>query len=200
MVKAHLRCSGGSFSYEAATYEGLVEFNGEHGYTRARAEQVAQVPPILLYGDSVLCGSGSGESSGPGLPGARLRGSSFGGGRALSFQVNKNGPRAKMVFQASLKERRGAVAISRQVAGSAPPRAFRFDKRLRTATLDPPAPFSGTGSITRSRNSVSAIWTGGLALDFPGRRRTPLTGPRFHTTLVPARLTRNSGSFAEAGF
>lgn len=192
------KCLGGAQTYEPATYEGVIEFNGEEGYTRAREEHVAQLPVWLVFSDHGPCGGGSGEASGPGEPGARLRGVSFAHGRGLSFQVNKNSPKAQAIFTASLKERRGGIRIDRELTGEAPPGAFRFDPHLRTATLSPQAPFSGSASLSRSRNSFSPIWTGDLELAFPGRS-VPLTGSRVHVSLVHARFTRSRGPHAEIG-
>jgi hypothetical protein len=166
----HPKCLGGAWPYEPGTYEGVIEFNGEESYTRAKASRVAQLPDWLVYSGHGPCGSGYGESSGPGEPGARLRGISFAHGRSLSFQVNKNGLKARTVFTASLRERRGGIRIDREVTGVEQPSAFRFDSHLRIATLSPGAPFSGSASLGRSRNSFSPIWTGGLKLTF---RRSP---------------------------
>jgi hypothetical protein len=194
----HPKCLGGPLTYEPGTYEGVIEFNGERGYTQASDDRVAQLPAWLVFASHGACGSGSGETSGPGEPGARLRGSSFAHGRALSFQVNKNSPKAKTVFTASLRERRDGIRIDRELAGEASPSAFHFDPHLRTATLNPPPPFSGSASLSRSRNSYSPIWTGDLKLAFPGHP-VGLAGSGVHVSLVHARLTRNRGPHAEIG-
>jgi hypothetical protein len=181
---------GGAQTYEPGSYEGVIEFNGEEGYTRARENRVAQLPAWLVFSSHGFCGSGYGETSGPGEPGARLRGVSFAGGRSLSFQVNKNSPKARTVFTASLKERLGGIRIDRALSGEASPNAFSFGQNLRTATLSPPAPFSGSASLSRSKNSFSAIWTGDLALDFPGRAAVSLAGGDVHVSLrvdLPSR-------------
>jgi hypothetical protein len=187
-------------TYEPATYEGLIEFNGEEGYTRARVNRVAALPVWLLFlSGRGICGGGYGESIGSDEPGARLRGVSFGHRRSLSFQVNKNGPKAATVFTASLKERRNGIRIDRERHGSAPASAFHFDPLLRTATLSPPSPFSGTASLTRSKNSFGPTWTGNLALDFPGHSAVPIAGPGIHVSLVHARFTRSDGPSAAIG-
>jgi hypothetical protein len=95
------RCLGGSETYEPGTYEGIIEFNGEEGYERARATSPPQMPAwLVLTSPSGRCSRGVyGETSGPGEPGARLRGVSFRRGRSLTFQVNKNGRRTKKLSQ-----------------------------------------------------------------------------------------------------
>jgi hypothetical protein len=197
--KVHPKCFDETVTYEPGTYEGVVEFNGEEGYTRASKRRVAQLPALLLFVGSGSCGSGYGEATGYGEPGARLRGVSFAHGRSLSFQVNKNSPRAKTVFTASLKERHDGTQIDREVAGSAPSSAFRFDHYLQTATLSPHAPFSGSASLSRSKNSFSPIWTGDLKLAFPGRSDISLTSSGVYVSLVHARFTRSNSSSAEIG-
>lgn len=197
--KVHPKCFGETVTYEPGTYEGVIEFNGEEGYTRAKKRRVAQLPALLLFAGSGSCGSGYGEAIGYGEPGARLRGISFAHGRSLSFQVNKNSSQAKAVFTASLKERHDGILIDREVAGSAPSSAFRFDPYLRTATLSPHAPFSGSASLSRSKNSFSPIWTGDLKLAFPGRSAISLTSSGVYVSLVHARFTRSNSPSAEIG-
>jgi len=194
-----IKCGGGdTFTYEPGTYEGVLEFKGEEGYTRVRETQVPLRPLMSSFCDS---GRGSGESIGDDEPGARLRGVSFAHGRTLSFQVNKNRPAGvPTVFEASLRERRGPIRIYREAQGTASPAAFRFDQDLKTATLSPPAPFSGSATLSRNRNSVSPIWTGNLALDFPGRSNVPLAGSSVHVSLVHARFNCGDNGEASIGF
>lgn len=178
-----IRCSHGQkYPYETGVWEGVVEFRGEGGYVSGRATRLPVLPYITSY-----CGSGSGrgESSGPGGPGARLRGKSFARGRVLSFQVNKNHARGRALYEAELKERRDKVAIYRFASGWSPASAFRYDPDLRTATLSPPAPFSGSAHLSRAPNSVTPLWGGDLAIQFPGRRIS-LAAPGMNVHLAHA--------------
>lgn len=191
-----IRCTGGdTFTYEPADYEGIVEFRGEKGFTSVRATRVRALPLI-----SSLCGSGSGrgESRGGDGPGARLKGVSYAHGRALSFQLNKNHQRGRVLFEAEMRERRDRVSIYRAVDGWLPASSFRYDPDLKTATLSPPAPFSGSADLSRARNSVSPLWSGDLAIEFPGRR-VPLTGRGMHVSLVHACVQLFDGPEAETG-
>jgi hypothetical protein len=196
----HPKCLGGPQTYEPGTYEGSVEFTGEHGYTRAVESRVAAIPVWLLFTTSGACGSGGGEATGPGEAGARLRGISFAHDRSLSFQINKNRSTAKTIFTASLKERRHGIRIYRQLAGVAPPNAFRFNRFLRSSTLSPPRPFTGTASLRRTENSTAPTWTGDLSLSFPGRPLVPIAGNSVHVSLVHAHFTKSNGPHAEIGF
>jgi hypothetical protein len=186
-----IKCShGDTFTYEPGIYEGILEFNGEEEYTRVSQTQVPLRPQLTSF-----CGGGRGygESIGPDAPGARLRGVSYAHGRTLSFQVNKNRPGARTVYEASLRERREGIVIDREVWGVAPAAAFRFPHDLQTATLSPTAPFSGSASLSRSRSSISPIWTGSLALDFPGRSNVPLAGSAVHVSLAHAHFSCGEG-------
>jgi hypothetical protein len=189
-------CAGPKFSYEPGVYEGTFEFAGEEGFTRATASSIPFEPgSFFLAGD--CNGSGYGEATGgPDIAGARLKGVSFGHDRILTFQVNKNNPRSRVVYTASVREQLGGVYIYRTIEGSAGPGAFRFDPHLRSARLSPPAPFSGSATARRDRSSLLLSWQGNLVLAFPGHT-IPLAGPSVHVSLVHAHFTRsNSGSVA----
>lgn len=60
--------------------------------------------------------------------------------------------------------------------------SFTFDDPLSSATVTPPAPFSGRGSF-RNGSGGSSSWTGSLSAAFPGVT-VPLTGPSFKAKLV----------------
>jgi hypothetical protein len=178
-----IRCSDGdTFTYEPATYEGIVEFRGDEGFTNARATQVRMLPLLTSF-----CGGGSGrgESRGGDQPGARLNLISYAHGRTVSFQINKNHQRGRALFEAEIRERRDRVSIYRAVEGWLPSSSFRYDRDLTTATLSPPAPFSGSATLSRAPNSVSPLWSGDLTIDFPGRTAR-LAGPGVHASLVHA--------------
>ncbi len=178
-----IRCSKGQkYPYETGVWEGVVEFRGEGGYVHAGATRLPVLPYITSY---CRGGSGRGESRGSDERGARLTGASYAHGRALTFQVNKNGQRSRALFEAKVRERREGVAIYRFASGWLPASAFSFDPHLRTAELNPPPPFSGAASLTRAPNSVVPRWSGDLAIDFPGRTAR-LAGPGVHVSLVHA--------------
>ena len=192
-----IKCSRETFTYEPGVYEGVVEFHGEEGFTRARA---AAVPMAPLFSSFCGGGGGFGESFDPDEPGADLRGLSFAHGRRLAFQVNKNGPRAPTIFSASLKERREGISIYRTVSGTAPPGAFHFDRRLRRARLAPPPPFSGTASLLRTPEAaLFPRWTGNLTIEFPGHD-VPVTGPTVHVSIRHAHFIRSGDADVEIGF
>jgi hypothetical protein len=190
-VRIHASCGQYTEIFEPGEFEGTIDFRGEDGYTTATASGAPLIPEVRALGG---CGNGYGESLGRGIRGARLKGVSFADGRILTFQVNKNRAEGRTLYSASLKERRDGMKIFREVKGLVGPGAFRFDRRLRKATLAPPAPFAGTASTSRSADSVSPLWRGSLTLDFPGHRNFPLAGPDVHVSLNHARRTPGDSS------
>lgn len=192
----HIKCSKQTYPFESGVYEGLVEFEGEGGYTRVEATHIPFQPPVTSFCGGV---SGKGESRGPGLPGARLQGLSFSHGRRLSFQVNKNHPRrGRVPFSATLNERHEGIRIQRSVEGFAPADSFHFDPGLRSAELNLPSPFSGSATLHRRPDSVTPSWTGDLSLDFIGHPGVRLAGPGVYVSLTHACFSYSGESgFAE---
>jgi hypothetical protein len=191
------KCGGPKWSYEPGIYRGVFEFEGEGGYTGATATEVPLDPmPFFLAGG--CHGGGSGESRGPGIPGALLKGISFAHDRILVFQVNKNNRQARTFYSASVREQHEGVYIYRTIEGSAGPSAFSFDRELESATLSPPSPFTGTGTLRRKTNALLPTWNGNLELAFPGHT-IPLAGPSVHVSIQHARLTHNGSSTVAIG-
>jgi hypothetical protein len=110
------------------------------------------------------------------------------------LQANKNRPGKRSRFEAEVHEKRGSVSISRSLSLWVGATAFRYDPLLETATLDPPAPFSGRASFHRGATPANR-WTGDLTVDFPGRSDVPLTGPGVGATLVPSCWNEGAGRF-----
>lgn len=180
-------CGGKSVSFDPGVYEGTIDFHGEEGYTEVEATSVPGDPEFWL---NILCPAfEGGGSSGGSLPGAELhvRNPQLG----PEFSVTKNRPSAPAHFEVVVSEHVNGISIKRYVLMPLPPRTFRYDRRLRTATLHPPAPFAGTGRFVRSRKAGKR-WSGDLTVDMPGRADVPLTGSALRATLVPAEWG-NSG-------
>jgi hypothetical protein len=190
-------CGGPKESFEPGVYEGTFEFHGEGGYTRAVASSVP-LEPAAFFLTRDCNGGGSGESAGTGIPGARLKGLSFAHDRVLTFQVNKNNPRSRVVYSASLREQIDGIYVYRTVEGTAGPAAFHYDPNLRSARLSLPAPFSGSATARRRPGSLLLKWHGNLELAFPGRT-IPLAGPSVHVSLAHAHLTRSNNSSVTVG-
>lgn len=77
----------------------------------------------------------------------------------------------------------GSIGIVRFAIASGPSSAFAFDDRLASATVAPPAPFSGSGVFQHGPGSEKS-WSGSLAVSFLGAPHVPLTGSPFRTQLA----------------
>lgn len=171
---------------EPHVYRGVFEFRGEQGYTEVVA---TDVPEYLQFFLDFICPIAlEGETSGRGLPGARLRAFSRRHDRRVSLQLNKNRPGKATFFSATLVEIRNGIKIERTVSGRQPAAAFEYDPLLRTATVAPSAPFSGVGSFRRSAAAANR-WIGTLSVDFPGKANVPLVGGAFSVRAVHAQKT-----------
>jgi hypothetical protein len=169
-------------SFEPQSYRGNFEFHGEEGFTEATSTAPREYTPFFFQ---LICGSISGEGTGGMLPGARLRLHSRQGPTRVNLQVNKNHPGGRSEFTAEISERRRGIQIQRSAVLLAGAGAFDYDPLLRTATLDPPAPFAGHASFHRSAARANR-WTGNLEVDFPGKADVPLVGGGFGVHLAPA--------------
>jgi hypothetical protein len=76
------------------------------------------------------------------------------------------------------------MLIARAAFAKAPSPAFVFDHARATATVHPPAPFSGEATFARNGHG-SAVWTGSLSVALLGIDPVALAGPAFHGSLRP---------------
>ena len=166
-------------------YEGTIDFHGEEGYTNVEASQAKADSSLLL---SVICPAGKSESGrGPGLPGAEVRVRGKNPARTPSLTVVENDPRAPVQLEAHTYEQRHEIAIKRTIRMKAPRTSFDYDSKLRTATLQPPSPFSGTARFRRIGRRKSR-WSGDLTVDLPGQSGVRLTGRHLRESLFRARF------------
>jgi hypothetical protein len=168
-------------TFEPQRYRGNFEFHGEEGYTSAVTDAPHEYTRFFLW---LICGgAGMGELTEANLPGARLRLHSRSGPYRLDLQANKNRPRARSRFEVEVHEERGKIWISRSTSLWAGAEAFQYDPLLRTATLAPPAPFSGEARFSRGATAANR-WTGNLSVDLPGRSDVPLSSAGTRAALV----------------
>lgn len=79
-------------------------------------------------------------------------------------------------------EESDGLHIFRLAQARIPRSDFLFNGSLSSATISPPAPFSGTGSFQR-KASGSTEWTGSLSASLPGIGAVSLAGPSFQSHL-----------------
>lgn len=185
----HSRCSeGGSVEVQPGSWVGTVDLTGEEGFTHAEGSRLKSIVSPFL--DLICGGVGIGETTGRGMPGARLIARSATKKRTLYLQVNQNRPGGPVRVEASLEERHHGFIASREVVRRYAGDAFDFDPQLQSAALSPPAPFSGHASFNRDAKPHNR-WTGNLVIDFPGRANVPMTGGKFNAALWHARRTED---------
>lgn len=181
-VAATARCGREMISFDSGSYEGKIEFHGEEGYTAVVA---TSVPGSIDYWLSTVCGEGFTTGS---YGNSRARGADLyirNPALGPEMSVHKSRRNAAARISVGVSEFTNGIAIQRFTGLRVPAEDFTFDRRLRTATVRPPAPFSGTASFDRGKKAGQR-WSGDLAIDMPGRADVPLTGSALRATLVPS--------------
>jgi hypothetical protein len=178
----HSRCGGKPISFDSGNYEGTIVFHGELGYTDVEATAAGGSVGFLL---DVVCPGISGVSGPPSLPGAELN-VNAGSRPGPHLKVVKNRPGARANFEVSVDEKRAGIRVTRFAGMFAPADSFEYDPKVQTATVRPPAPFSGVAQFHRNAKPGDR-WTGNLTVDLPGREDVKLAGARFGARLAHAR-------------
>lgn len=184
---------------ELGVFAGHVHFAGERGYvhidvSRARGEVISPIhfdcsdpPPTIRHSSHRTL-----DETGPGIDQldresesghvAVLRAESP--HRAFLAIAVGHPEKAAAYFFGGVRERLGPVRVFRFAAAKAPFSTFAFDHKAGTATVTPPAPFTGSGSFQRNADG-SASWTGALEVPLLGIDPVTLTGPGFEPVLAP---------------
>lgn len=170
---AELGCSR-ALSSAAGYYEGTISFHAQ-GLTSVESSRARGDDGLAL---SVMCAEEPGAEQRP--PGTYLDLS--GGPRRTSLTAFRAKGGGAAQIEAGVTEVREGVVIELGLSIAAGDEAFRH-LELRSATLRPPAPFSGSATFVWNGGRTSL--KGNLRVDFPGRPGVALTGPG-----VRARLGR----------
>jgi hypothetical protein len=176
MSAAELGCSR-DLSSTAGYYEGTISFHAE-GLTAVDASRAKGSVGLAL---SLLCATQL-EEERPTRPGTYLEVS--GGPTAPSLTISQRRHGLATQIEAGISEHRGGVAIERSISVAASSGSF-IHEGLRSATVSPPAPF--TGSATFRRDGSVTSWRGNLRVSFPGRPGVALTGKGVQAQLRRAR-------------
>ncbi len=188
-TKPRRHCLGPDhYTIRAGVFVGTVRFRGEDGYTTAVAHRIlgkSVTPPELVCFDSIQSIL---REFGLSLPSkkkkpkvTRLR---AGWREAVgSTYLEASRKRDEATFVTVHERTEGELAIYRSAYAKAPASSFGAQRSLSQATFRPPAPFTGTGLFRRDSQGTK-LWSGSLAISFPGEPNVPLTGPRFKTQLT----------------
>ncbi|HWC49600.1 MAG TPA: hypothetical protein VG448_12020, partial [Solirubrobacterales bacterium] len=153
-----LPCGRGASLFETGSYEGVIAFEGEEGFTQAIVPELEAEP---LYRDPFVC-VGVEEGYG-GEPGVHLQVLS----RYGTTVVVQNDPGGRVRYDAYAENRIGRIEIGRRIEVFGPSDGFHWSPNLKQATVTPPPPFSGT-AIYRALGGRATHWRGNLKVDFPG--------------------------------
>jgi hypothetical protein len=95
-----------------------------------------------------------------------------------AFDDGKRGPH-KVAVLAILAEEREGMTVARGVQLAARSGAFRWNLKQGTATLRPPAPFTGSATFTRHGHDGHGTWKGSLSMPIFGGESVELAGREF---------------------
>jgi hypothetical protein len=161
---------------------GTIQFVGERGYAQAKAHEAKAT---IEDPKSWYCRYGVRFEPRPRQRDWISKFTTSGDGvyllaRKYRPNVIEDGEVIFLVEAGEIYERipnRPPLTIYRRVSVAAPASAFR-DVHPEHLSLSPPPPFSGTGTLVRTPESVFT-WRGDLSVQFPGIDPIPLAGPGF---------------------
>jgi hypothetical protein len=178
-------CRGGPQITWEGVFTGTVQLHGRYGFRSIHHRSFTKkgtfthtprwvchlpdeaAPPVSRGGNGVLLWAGSCD------------------GRSVNVQSER--PRAGGLAQRSISYsatahiREGRVQIQQDINVPAAPETFSFDEALSTATVSPPAPFHGTGTLARKADGTTT-WSGSLSATILDRQ-VSLAGPGFESDL-----------------
>lgn len=194
-------CRGGPELIRHGVFVGTIRFRGEGGYTEV---DVTHARGTITTVPSQTCTPSGPSKKKPGKrkqsKGAReivFSASSQAGEVQLEATRMQQGLNENLILASSYEAAQG-MTILRSVLVFAPLNAFSFDAPLNSATLSPPAPFSGSAKFERIDDYASR-WEGPLSVSFPGRPGVPLTGRDFSWSLRSQRPSSSATVIAFGG-
>lgn len=104
--------------------------------------------------------------------------------RYVSFLAEEHPRLGTATLRASSSGRRGPVEINRYAKVVVPARLAPFDQGAGTASVDPPAPFTGFARFRAFPGKEAGTWLGPLAVDLPGEPGIHLAGHRYEGSLL----------------
>lgn len=191
-------CDGPPPTLRRGVVRGTIRFRGERDYTQAAAHQA---PAEIEEWARERCRYGT-----PGHHGHRRWTNEFEAfGPEGYFSATKYRPGVlnggRVVFSAFTGSVHRSIGISRHATIVAPASTFQIPEPTtypEHVILTPPAPFTGTGTLSRTLESVFA-WEGDLSVQFPGIDPIPLTGSGFETHYCTLRACIEQGGESEPG-
>jgi hypothetical protein len=190
-------CNDRSQLIRKGVFRGRISFRGERGFTAVHAKSA---PGTILERDRLVCHEpeygvpGITEPGGPEMPPGTYNPAVFASRPGTSFWAA--GPPATeppvasggipvVAFEATYSTARRGIQIFARASVDSGSNRFLVPGplgALTDATVEPPAPFKGSGTY-HLESPTTATWSGDLRVEFPGIGSVPLTGPGFAARL-----------------
>ncbi len=174
----------GNKRIERGVLRGTIAFRGEGAYT---ALDATALPATLTTGSEALCTFHPNRAQNSHQQHESIR---FGGqwnrghGSFVDFTAYEHPRLGTATLRATAYEKRGPISVIRSAGTVVPARAAPFDKTAGTASVDAPAPFTGSAHFHAFPGKEAGSWLGPLAVDFPGRPGVRLAGRRYEGSLL----------------
>jgi hypothetical protein len=169
---------------EIGIFRGDFEFEGEGGYTQGAARsvpgQVLRLPDGFCIFDDLRAPAARPSPFDLTTLSARSRTANG----SIEFEASRLKVGRDLAVSATLREKVGALKISRSADAHLPKRVLRIGpgKSPLTASLKLSSPFSGEAEFQGPANGP-ATWTGSLNASLPGAPAVALAGPGFAARL-----------------
>ena len=185
-------CKGRGELVEPGVFVGTIKFAGEKHYT---AVQASRARGKIRYKAKEVCHEigGRGHSLGFLILNA---GEKNGGASFTAFKPLSKAFADESSFIAMVAEFQRKLIITRSILAHSSGDSFTTvmsHGKLIQATVEPPAPFSGSATYSKTSAVPSENWTGDLAGEFPGIGKVPLVGPEFCAESVLLTSCEGSG-------
>lgn len=190
-------CHGKSSTTQRGRFVGSIRFLGEQGYTEVRTKGARGT---VFHSYRQVCKRQSGSRRQPRslFPPLISLGAASSNRRLPWFSVFEEKPgneRGRFfvegaTFEANQSERREGVSIDRSADLTAPSTTLTVSPLGSdpiSATVSPPAPFSGAASFEETTEGHGA-WTGDLEAELPGVGQVALTGPTYSASFCRSGL------------
>ena len=176
-------CKGPGELIRRGFFTGWVRIRGERDYTRVDAHRIRG---NITQSASEVCRSRPSARASSSAEEILYANAERGLG-VLSFEADKWPPEGggfnALFFDAALTRVRGTMVISNSNYGfTEDTSTFAVAKPPLSATIDPPAPLTGSATFTQEGPDTFS-WLGDLEVELPGIGPVALAGPNFSATL-----------------
>lgn len=183
-----IECSGAEEG--EAVFEGTFDFTGENGYVQIEADHAEG--SFQIYPEPKNCPQKRlarraaryhPSYSDEGVTLQAKAGSPAKRGVREIIVLDDGHRRHKVAVFATLAEKREGMTVARGVQLAAGSGAFHWNLEKGTATLRPPAPFTGSATFTRRGHNGHGAWKGSLTMPILGGEPVELAGGEFRASM-----------------